>query len=575
MFQTIAADPNSSIGIRFSQVDLFFQYDRRLTSNLRLNLGVRYELNTVPDTVAHRLENAFDPALLRKQAEEALGVCNPGGSQRCDDLVGALTAAFPADFKVSFGSDRNDFNGRVGFAWVPDWRLNREGRLVIRGGFGSYSGQFPGVVIDQSRNAFGPFVPLNYANLSARSPSTDKMFLFNLASPAVQQLLLAVNPQLQIIKPGTLNTFSGANPISLLANSLFNLSSLSINSSPLGLDLILPQKQLKAPYAFQYGLTAEYQFKHNYLVSVAYAGTHGVKLLRVSTPDLGTNRSFFSFLKVSQLSPQSPFPFFDGRVLPPQPIISKSFTIARTFFESSATSGYNSLQIELRKRYHGIFEFGSAFTYSHAIDDVSDFFDTTGAFALPQDSLRRSEKGSANFDVRLRSTTHFIIDLPKPRFLGRLQIAGIVTAQSGQPYTVNSAIDVNHDGNLTDRLNTTSGLITHPSNTGGRVQLQLAPGTDPLTLLARDGFDGAVGRNTFRAPGLITCDLALTETINSLRIPRLGENQKLLFRAEIFNLFNRANFGIPVRILEAPGFGNSTGTSTPPRSVQLALKLQF
>jgi hypothetical protein len=263
-------------------------------------------------------------------------------------------------------------------------------------------------------------------------------------------------------------------------------------------------------------------------------------------------------------------------VLPPQSsIISSSFTIARTFFESSAHSTYNSLQVEFRKRYgKGRLMFGSTFTYSHSIDDASDFLDTAGAFALPQNSLDRSERASSNFDVRLRWVTHFAWNLPQPPrklggLLGGWQLAGIVTTQSGQPYTVNSAIDVNRDGNLTDRLNTTTGLIRGPVDGDRRVQLSLGQGVSTRDLLATDGHDGAVGRNTFRAPSLFTFDVSLTKTLS------LWGNSQMLLRTEVFNLFNRANYGIPVRILESPAFGRSVSTLVPSRTIQFAVKYQF
>ena len=62
-------------------------------------------------------------------------------------------------------------------------------------------------------------------------------------------------------------------------------------------------------------------------------------------------------------------------------------------------------------------------------------------------------------------------------------VSGIFTAQTGQPYTVNTAYDVNHDGNLTHRLQTTTGPI--PGLAGNdRIQVQAAPGINLLTLLA-------------------------------------------------------------------------------------------
>jgi hypothetical protein len=293
----------------------------------------------------------------------------------------------------------------------------------------------------------------------------------------------------------------------------------------------------------------------------------------VSTPDSGLNNSRLAFVKVGPLSGTAPFPFFQGQILPPQfSIISKSFTIDRTFFDSSSTSSYNSLQFEIRKRYGNHIQFGSALTYAHAIDDASDFFDTAGAFALPQNSFQRSEKASSNFDIHLRSATHFLVYIPDDphlfkhdRWLGNWQIAGIITAQGGQPYTVNSAFDINRDGNLTDRLNSTNGIIRG----AGRVQLRLSPGVNALTLLAPDGFDGAVGRNTFRAPNIFTVDLALIRNFG------LGDYGRFQFRTEIFNLFNRANYGIPIRILESPAFGNSINTTVPARTIQFSGKYQF
>ena len=146
------------------------------------------------------------------------------------------------------------------------------------------------------------------------------------------------------------------------------------------------------------------------------------------------------------------------------------------------------------------------------------------------------------------------------------QLAGILTAQTGQPFTVNTAIDVNRDGNLTDRLDRTDGLIRGPDR---RIQLQIAPGTDPMDLIAPDGLDGSVGRNTFRAPGIATLDIAVIRKVN------LGDRVKASFRTEVFNLFNRTHFGIPVRVLEEPGFGSSASTTITARTVQLAAKFSF
>ena len=55
----------------------------------------------------------------------------------------------------------------------------------------------------------------------------------------------------------------------------------------------------------------------------------------------------------------------------------------------------------------------------------------------------------------------------------------------------------------------------------------------------------------------------------------IRENQSILLRVDLFNFINRANYGIPVRLLEAPGFGQATNTVTPSRRLQFALRYSF
>jgi hypothetical protein len=243
-----------------------------------------------------------------------------------------------------------------------------------------------------------------------------------------------------------------------------------------------------------------------------------------------------------------------------------------TAIESSASSNYHSLQVSLIKRLSYGLQFGTSYTYSHAIDDVSDVFDTAGNYSLPQDGHDlRAERADANFDVRHRSVTHFVYELPffnNNKLLGGWQFGGVLTLQTGQPYTVNAALDVNQDGNLTDRLNTTA-FIKEVDQGAQRLQVPNVLTRDLLGMAVILGQDGSVGRNTFRAPGIATFDLAIVKRF------QITDRQSFLFRTEIFNLFNRVQFGVPVRILESPSFGDSVNTALPARIIQFALKYQF
>lgn len=548
LFQTLAVVPDSSIGLRFTQADFFIQDEKRVRSNFSLTLGLRYELNTVPDTVGGRLEHAFDLQELKDRLNHALIAC--GSSSVCGDTANTILTAFPADFKLSFAADRNDFDVRVGFAWDP----TKRGRSVVRGGFGIYSGQVNGIVLGQSRNVFPDFLPLNFAAFPVRFGNNNATFLFNPANPTIRPAITS-----NLIRSGTLNAIANGDPIDFL------LRGFTVGGS---LDLVLPQRALKGPYSLQYGVTMERVLRRDYLLTLAYVGTHGTKLLRMATPQEGLSLSEFEpgtrnigFQNIAQVS----FPAFFGPLLAPQVSPVKSYVhIVPTFFESSASSNYNSLQVEVRKRFSQRFQFGTALTYSHSTDDASDYLDTAGAFALPQNSLELSEKGSSSFDMRFRSVTNFVVDLP-----WKWQASGIILAQTGQPFTVNTIYDINRDGNLTDRLASTNGLVTNPVDGDRSIRLALAPGTDPMSLLAANGQDGAIGRNTFRAESTITFDVSLMRSIT------FGSERKFQFRTEIFNLFNRANFGIPDRILESPAFGKSVRTITPGRIVQFGFKVSF
>ena len=216
-------------------------------------------------------------------------------------------------------------------------------------------------------------------------------------------------------------------------------------------------------------------------------------------------------------------------------------------------------------------QFTSAYTWSHAIDETSDLFELAGARGLPQDSFNRSaERGDANFDVRHRFVQSFTWDLPvftQSNVLGGWQFAGIVTLQTGQPFTVISSVDANLDGNLTDRLHSLSG-VGEVGEGSLRYRFPNTP-VEQFRLLAGAGVNGAVGRNTFRASGIVSTNLAVNKFF------RFTERHQMELRTEIFNLFNRTHFGIPVHVLFTPGLGRAVNTTAPARTVQFALRYKF
>jgi len=355
---------------------------------------------------------------------------------------------------------------------------------------------------------------------------------------------------------------------------------VAINSSfPGGFGFTLPERKLKMPSAQHYSLTWEQELNPKTVLSMAYVGTLGRHLLRLTTPNLGPN----AFLIPTTINVVSFQPNVVGVALGPGQLpagngvsggrpVNQAGSVA--IYESSANSRYDSLQVQLRGRFRRATQYQFSYTLSKATDDVSDIFDLAGAPALPQNSLTfAGERGPANFDVRHRFAYSFVASLPALKnhatvlraLFGKVQVAGSGSFRTGQPFTVNSIFDVNLDGNLSDRLDNLNGLVV----TGDRQQPLRLTATDPTSLLAPIGADGRIGRNTFRAGNVIELDLSLSKSLLTFR------SQRLAFRVNVFNFINRSNFGVPVRWLGAAGFGQAPETITPGRRLQVSVKYSF
>lgn len=537
-FLTLNNGPQSAtLGLRFYQTDLFAQNDWHIRPNLSLSLGLRYEYNTPPRERARRVESTFnDPSL---------------------DLAPGLRT-FLENRTGIFDADRDNLAPRVSLAYSPQW-FGRNRVSVIRAGYGIFYDQLVGAIASQSRNVYPTFLTFNFGGLRAGSDAGVFTF-FNPANTAFEGRPL--------VMPGTVNRLN----IPLTQQLLDTIGQFF----PGALGLTLPARRLPTPNAQHYSASFEQQLLPELTFSAAFVGTLGRHLLRPTTPNLGTGatvvpagfRIFFS--PVSGLFQ----PEASGLVLTPQRPVRGVGTV--NIFAANANSHYESLQLQLRGRLKSAWQFQASYTLSAAEDDVSDFFDLAGAYSLPQDSLTfAGERGPANFDVRhlfTYSTTYDFSPFGQAGksalqrwLLNGLQLSGIGRYHSGQPFTVNSIFDVNLDGNLTDRLDSVAGLTV----TGDRRQPLLVNTNTPSALLAPVGGNGRITRNTFRAGGLLDLDLAVSKAF------RFATAQQLLLRADVFNFLNRANFGIPVRLLEAPAFGQAINTVTPAARLQFALKYVF
>jgi len=563
--QTLATGGESSIGLRFYQWDFFGGDDWRVTPNLSLSFGLRYEYNTPPKEVNNRIERTF--------SDPALGLA-PGLRQ----FIGGRTRIFEPD--------KNNFAPRLGLAYSPEL-FGRNKTTVIRAGYGWFYDQILGAVASQSRNVYPTFLTIDlaggFANLRFVPGNNQFGDSCQLANRCPFDL---INPQVatifgtRLVLPGTLNTLNPAISFAQIAG-IVNLVGGGPVPALSGFGVTLPARELDMPMAQHYSVTWDQQLARNFVLSIGYVGTQGRHLLRFATPNLGRNALLTPLAFSTLLGAE---PNFFGLALPPGARITPSGNIAGgrpqstvgavTQFETSANSRYDGLQVQARGRLHAGLQFQVSYTLSKTTDDVSDVFDLAGASALPQNGLNlAAERGPANFDARHRVAYNFIYDVrPSPKsspfvrgLFGNLQFAGTGQFQTGQPFTVNSIFDVNLDGNLTDRLNNTNGLEI----TGDRAQPLRLTTNNTFSMLAPVGQDGIVGRNSFRAGNILELDLSVIKSFH------FTDTRRLSVRADFFNFINRANFGVPVRLLEAPGFGKATDTVTPGRRIQFALKYSF
>jgi hypothetical protein len=168
---------------------------------------------------------------------------------------------------------------------------------------------------------------------------------------------------------------------------------------------------------------------------------------------------------------------------------------------------------------------------------------------------------------------------------GGWQFNGIVSLQSGFPFTVWTSEDYNLDGAFLDRPNAVTDLRDAVGK-GPAAFLNGAfgdrSGWGGLFRPAPAGTQGTLGRNTFRGPGYASVDFSL---LKSFRMPWLSQDgARWEFRAEAFNIFNRVNLRSPGNSLGAYNastglwssatFGRST-LAFDPRQIQLALRFAF
>ena len=523
---------------RIRDLGAFVQDDVKVSDRLTLNFGLRYELLGYTTEARGRLIGFFPGE--RRQGPPPNGFVLAGNAKN-------VIPGVPLVQETLIPQDENNWAPRIGFAWKP---LRATNRLVVRGGYGLY-------YVRTSGQIGGGIQLFNYP-LFILPVGAGSRLLTTLGFP----LSVARNIGLPFARPFVQVPPPSAFPVvpeipSPLRDQFGN---------PIPISGVYLDEGFRTPYTHQFGLNIQWEAVRNFLLEIGYAGARGIKLTQLFN------------LNQPVLDPAT------GRLTAPIPFFSNNGNIAAGthLIQTTGQSYYHSLQLSVTKRLSRGLSFLASYTFSKSMDTNSGPLAGDLAANPGDQQNHRLNRALSDWDRTHRFVYSFVYDLPKfyrgdsglgKRVLNEWQVAGVAVVQSGLPFTV-FATGGGGGTNLT-RANFAPGF-SGSAELKGPVANRLtrffntAAFVPPLgaTFDPRAPF-GNAGRNILRGPDQRNLDLSLIKFIP------IREATRLEFRAEFFNLTNTPSFANPDSNVLSAAFGRISSTSTGPRVIQFALKVNW
>lgn len=541
---------------RQHEFDWYGQDSWKVRPNLTLNLGLRYQLNTVPYETGGNASNLLqDPGSYATGQAVTFSLVGPGSGNQL------------------YQPDYRDIEPRFGFSWDP----YKDGKTSIRGGFGIFHDRTFG-------NAFG----------NARS---NPPFQAQYSSYPVETINNAF---------GT-GAFPGQIPTQTPSASVPDGSAESA---------VIFDPHFPNASSNNWNLDFQRELPGNNVMDIAYVGAMGVhvwgqrdgnppdptlvsQLLAFCVPGNPLNTGFATASGQCDQTTVSGSSLYVGATdygNLPFNAVNNNALVQPDYQMNEFNSIYHGLQTKFSHRMsHGL-QIQAAYTWSHSLDNsVDPLTPAVGSRTFPRNSrdLRQSY-GNSDYDIRHVGVVNYVWELPfghgksylnnglVGKVMEGLEFDGIFTAQTGHPFNVRGSADTQRTG-----VNAWGYQVGDPFGSGAACGLTPPPGvkvyfTNPCAFINPPWGDKSNNaRNAWYGPGFWDWDITAAKKMT------LTERVKAELRFESYNILNHPHYVNPGytsatnNLIGTGQFGVITGTALQPdstttaRQVQMALKLIF